>query len=70
MLALAGNVACFGVNLILGYLAMLVAMTYSVELFLSLCVGFVTGHALLNAGDGSVGETADPCCAASTNQVF
>jgi len=65
----AVSVACFGLNLILGYLAMLVAMTYSVELFLSVCAGFIVGHAALNVREQAVGETADPCCATSTNQM-
>jgi hypothetical protein len=53
---------CFGLNLFLGYLAMLVAMTYSVELFLCVLVGIVAGHAVFNLGT-PVGETIDPCCA-------
>lgn len=55
-------IALFGINLVLGYLAMLVAMTYSVELFICVVVGFIVGHALLNS-HMPVGETIDPCCA-------
>ena len=40
--------ACYAGSILLGYAAMLVAMTYSVELFLSVCLGLVVGHALLN----------------------
>ena len=54
----------FGVNLFLGYLAMLVAMTYSAELFLCLLFGMILGHGLFNSG-GPIGETVDPCCAGS-----
>jgi hypothetical protein len=53
---------CFALNLFLGYLAMLVAMTYSVELFVCVLLGIVAGHALFNLGT-PVGETIDPCCA-------
>ena len=48
----------------LGYFAMLVAMTYSVELFLCVCFGLVAGHGLFNM-DGPVSESVDPCCAGS-----
>ena len=40
----------YGVNVCSGYLAMLVAMTYSVELFICIIVGLVLGHALFNSG--------------------
>ncbi len=55
---------CYAASLMLGYLAMLVAMTYSVELFLSVCLGLVVGHVIFNLS-APVGETADPCCQAS-----
>ena len=59
-------IALFGTNLILGYLAMLVAMTYSVELFICVVVGLIVGHALLNSHT-PVGETVDPCCASQNH---
>jgi hypothetical protein len=59
---------CFGLNLVLGYLAMLVAMTYSVELFFSVVVGLVAGHVVFNSGS-AVGETVDPCCASQNDVV-
>lgn len=59
-------IALFGTNLILGYLAMLVAMTYSVELFLCVVVGLILGHALFNSHT-PVGETIDPCCASQNH---
>lgn len=40
----------YGVNVTSGYFAMLVAMTYSVELFSCMIVGLVCGHALFNSG--------------------
>ena len=52
----------FALSLMLGYLAMLVAMTYSVELFLCVVAGLVIGHGAFNLGT-PVGETVDPCCA-------
>ena len=55
-------------SILLGYAAMLVAMTYSVELFACVCAGLVIGHAAFNSS-APVGETADPCCAATQNQV-
>ena len=55
----------FGLNILSGYLAMLVAMTYSVELFLCMVAGLVAGHAIFNSG-AAVGESVDPCCASQT----
>ena len=51
----------FALSLMLGYLAMLVAMTYSVELFICVVTGLVIGHGVFNLGT-PVGETVDPCC--------
>ena len=45
-------VLMYGVNVCSGYFAMLVAMTYSVELFSCMIVGLVLGHALFNSGQG------------------
>lgn len=58
----ASIIFLFGVNIVSGYLAMLVAMTYSVELFVCMVVGLVAGHAVFNA-ESAVGESVDPCCA-------
>jgi len=55
-------IALFGVNIASGYFAMLVAMTYSVELFICMIVGLVIGHGIFNTG-AVVGESVDPCCA-------
>ena len=43
-----------------GYLAMLVAMTYSVELFICMVIGLVLGHAIFNTG-----KTLTSCCQTS-----
>lgn len=55
-------VCLFGSNLILGYLAMLVAMTYSVELFACVVLGLIVGHLFFNT-NSTIGESIDPCCA-------
>ena len=54
-------ISCFALNLLLGYLAMLVIMTYSFELFFSVIVGLVAGHSFFN-WNSAVGESIDPCC--------
>ncbi|KAF4669344.1 hypothetical protein FOZ61_004378 [Perkinsus olseni] len=59
-------IGLFSINLILAYMAMLVAMTYSGELFLTVILGVAVGRILL-AGDerGDYrSDAADPCCAA------
>merc|ERR1719500_411390 len=58
----ASIVFLFALNIGSGYLAMLVAMTYSVELFICMVVGLVVGHAIFNT-EAAVGESVDPCCA-------
>ena len=55
-------VTLFGLNLVLGYLAMLVAMTYSIELFCCVVLGLCLGHLVFNT-KSAVGESIDPCCA-------
>jgi len=58
----AAIIFLFALNIASGYLAMLVAMTYSMELFLCMVVGLVAGHAFFNS-EAPVGESVDPCCA-------
>jgi len=55
-------ISLFALNIGSGYLAMLVAMTYSVELFICMVLGLVMGHAIFNT-EAAVGESVDPCCA-------
>jgi len=55
-------ISLFALNIASGYLAMLVAMTYSVELFVCMVLGLVAGHAIFNT-ESPVGESVDPCCA-------
>ncbi len=56
----------FAFNLVLGYLAMLVAMTYSVELFCFVVLGLVVGHGVFNLSS-AVGDSIDPCCSAQND---
>jgi len=55
----------YSVNLSLGYLAMLVAMTYSVELFICVILGLSIGNIIFNSRM-PVSENIDPCCVAQT----
>lgn len=48
---------------VLGYLAMFVAMTYQVELFVAVCLGTTFGNLVFNAK--APPQTNDPCCAAA-----
>jgi hypothetical protein len=52
----------FGLNVMLGYLAMLAAMTFNVELFISTVMGIAVGHSVFANSKQPVRETADPCC--------
>ena len=60
-------VTLFGLNLVLGYLAMLVAMTYSIELFICVVIGLMIGHFIFNT-KSVIGESVDPCCASQNQQ--
>ena len=60
---------CFALNLLLGYLAMLVVMTYSFELFSSVIIGLVAGHSFFN-WNSAVGESVDPCCSNQGWQIL
>lgn len=51
----------FGLNMTLAYAIMLVAMTYSLELFLVAIFGLVCGHAMFNV-HVPVGEGVTACC--------
>ena len=45
----------------MGYLIMLIAMTYQTELFVMVILGLTAGHAVFNL-DGPVLESAEACC--------
>merc|ERR1712112_234458 len=62
-------ISLFALNIASGYLAMLVAMTYSVELFVCMVVGLVAGHAFFNS-EAPVGESVDPCCASQREELL
>ncbi|KAF4695737.1 hypothetical protein FOZ60_003748 [Perkinsus olseni] len=63
--AIIGALA-FGISVSIAYLAMLVVMTYSCELFLCLCAGLVIGHFVFGNVRQRIGESADPCCGDTT----
>ena len=50
----------FVLQLACGYLLMLVAMTYQLELFVAIVAGLGAGHSLFNLR--SAANTTDPCC--------
>jgi hypothetical protein len=49
-------------QVLLSYFIMLIAMTYSVELFCMVCSGLVVGYIIFNLSAPPV-ENTDPCCA-------
>lgn len=55
----------FALNVTLGYLAMLAAMTFNVELFISTVMGLAVGHVALGNSQQPVRESADACCVTS-----
>jgi len=57
----------FFVNMTLAYLAMLVAMIYSIELFISVVLGLVAGH--LFWSNGSLSESIEPCCVTASSSI-
>merc|ERR1712046_94777 len=64
--------ALYFVQISVAYLCMLIAMTYQVELFISVCAGLAAGHALFGLGPGSGignGSRHQPCCATETSGV-
>merc|ERR1719483_310147 len=65
----AAIIFLFALNIASGYLAMLVAMTYSMELFICMVVGLVLGHAIFNT-EAPVGESVDPCCASQRENLI
>jgi len=60
-LGTAATVFLFAVQTTLAYALMLIAMTYSVQLFLAVILGLAVGHAIFNVG-APVPASADPCC--------
>ena len=58
------SVFLFASSLVLAYLCMLVAMTYSVELFFSVICGFTVGHYLNRSYLAPVSQFVEPCCSA------
>jgi copper chaperone CopZ len=54
----------FGLNVAMGWFMMLVAMTFSVELFICGSLGLILGHILFNGRGGSQEILGSPCCSA------
>jgi hypothetical protein len=59
----------FGLNVAFGYLAMLAAMTFNVEIFISTVMGLAVGHLMFANSKQPVRETADPCCVTTEASV-
>lgn len=55
----------FGLNMTLAYLAMLVAMTYSIELFASVILGLIAGHIFWK--NENLETSQEPCCATQSS---
>jgi hypothetical protein len=53
------NVLLYGLNVTCGYFAMLVAMTYSVELFCMICVGMTVGYGIFHADKNTNAHAED-----------
>ena len=51
-----------GLHALMGYMLMLAAMTFSLELFLSVIFGLVFGYVLFG-GDAQTHVATNPCCA-------
>eukprot|EP01033_Poteriospumella_lacustris_P010233 gene10233-7280_t len=65
MVRAGGLTLLFGVDKVVGYFVMLVAMTYSAELFAMICLGLTAGYVVFHLvlGDGAEEEkAAGPCC--------
>ena len=58
-------ISLFGLNVALGYLAMLAAMTFNVEIFISTVMGLSVGHLVFANSKEPVRESADACCVTS-----
>ena len=60
----------YGFNIGLAYLIMLVAMTFSAELFLAVVAGLTVGHFVWQNEKAAAGyESPEPCCITAPNSV-
>lgn len=65
MMKLCTSTIMYGLQITMGYLIMLVVMTYSVQLFTSTIIGLMAGHVYFQLRgnlNGSFVEGATPCC--------
>lgn len=58
-----GGALLYAFHVCLGYLLMLIAMTYSVEMLVYLLSGLALGRLAFNSGVPAGSSTPDPCCA-------
>jgi hypothetical protein len=56
------KIGLYAVNMILGYLIMLMTMVYSYEMFLAVIIGLAIGHSIFNL-NAPVAASATACCA-------
>lgn len=66
---LMATAAFYGLQLTMGYLIMLVVMTYSLPLFFCCVLGLVGGHVLFNAKDALLKNSDTPASDASSNNT-
>lgn len=59
------RIILYALQIIFGYIAMLIAMTYSLLLFFMIVFGLTLGHRIFNF-NVKPGEFKDPCCAEAT----
>lgn len=59
---IAVKLALYAINTTIGYLVMLAAMMYSIEVFVVTIGGLTVGHALFNVGDNTATVTRSACC--------
>ncbi len=62
LLSRATLLALHGAQVLLGYFLMLIAMTYSVELFAMVWVGLTVGYGVFNLQSTPDLNSTDPCC--------
>ena len=61
-------ISLFAFNITLGYLCMLAAMTFNVEIFISTVMGLALGHLVFANSREPVRESADACCVTSESR--
>ena len=62
-------ITLFAINISFGYLCMLAAMTFNVEIFIATVLGLTIGHLVVGNIHQPVRESADACCVTSEPTV-